>query len=55
MQTQTITSVITALIFNVASLAAGYFLPMPAAVYSIIMFFTVAAFGWWVSGGASEA
>ncbi len=85
-----------ALLFNVISLGAGYFLPllvrlprkqaiaigmeigihngtlaiaiasnasllnnltmaMPAAVYSIIMFFTAAAFGWWVSRGATEA
>jgi bile acid:Na+ symporter, BASS family len=81
---------VPALLFNLISLAAGYFIPllvrlprrqaiaigmevgihngtlaiaiassplllnnltmaMPAAVYSVIMFFTAAAFGWWVS------
>jgi bile acid:Na+ symporter, BASS family len=81
---------VPALLFNLVSLAVGYFIPllsrlprrqaiaigmevgihngtlaiaiassplllnnltmaMPAAVYSVIMFFTAAAFGWWVS------
>jgi bile acid:Na+ symporter, BASS family len=83
-----------ALVFNLASLAVGYFIPQlfkvgkkeaiaigmeigihngtlaiyialtvlkndamsfPPAIYSLIMFFTAAAFGWWVSRGAKEA
>jgi BASS family bile acid:Na+ symporter len=84
---------IAALLFNLASMAIGYFIPIllrvgkkeaiaigmeigihngtlaiyiamnvlkndamsfPPAIYSLIMFFTAAAFGWWVSRKTSK-